>query len=113
MMEEKKKRAMKLLFAKYMLKVIPDIIHEQCYGCQVNHPSQRNHDVCLMMTKEERIEAVFETALGRVNEYEIFEEYLDVFPEVKEEAYSNYDPFYLPDYEEFKEDLKTIVTLLF
>ena len=104
---------MKLLFAKHMLNIIPDIVFETCYGCQVDHPSQRNHDVCIMMEKQERIEAIFEKALGRVNELEIFEEYLNFFPEVKQEHYSNYDLFHTADYEEFKEDLKNYLKILY
>ena len=111
--EKRKKRTMKLLFAKHILKIMPDLIHEKCYGCQVDHPSQRHHDVCCMMKKEERVEAVFETALGRINEFEIFEEYIDFFPEVRVEIYTNYDPFHTADYDEFKEDLKNILNILY
>ena len=76
---EKKNFAMKMLFAKHILKELPEIVKEKCFGCQVDHPSQLQHDVCLMMTKAEKIEVCFDTALARVNEVEVYVEFLDLF----------------------------------
>ena len=33
-----------------------------CYGCQVDHPSQRQHDACLMMSFAERVDRYFPEA---------------------------------------------------
>ena len=51
---EKKNFVMKMLFAKHLLKVLPDVVREKCYGCQVAHPSPRHHNVCLMMTNKKK-----------------------------------------------------------
>ena len=75
---EEKMNCMKLLYAKHVIKVLPEIIKEKCFGCQVEHPSQKHHDVCLMMEKDEKIEICMDDALQRINEEEIFNEFLDL-----------------------------------
>ena len=83
---EKKNFAMKMLLAKHILKVLPDVVKEKCYGCQVDHPSPKQHNVCLMMTNDEKVEVCLDTALARVNAFDIYEEFLALFPEVLQEA---------------------------
>ena len=39
-----------------------------CYGCQTNHPSQREHDLCLMATEEERMVTTFYPAWKEMNQ---------------------------------------------
>ena len=46
-----------------LIPCIRDIAERKCHGCQIDHPSQRQHDVCLMMTVEERVELCFDEAL--------------------------------------------------
>ncbi len=77
--DEKKNFALKMLFAKHILKELPEIVKEKCFGCQVDHPSQLQHDVCLMMTKAEKIEVCFDTALEQVNYVDIYGEFLALF----------------------------------
>ena len=106
--KEKKNFAMKMLFAKHLLKVLPEIVEEKCYGCQVDHLSQIQHDVCLMMTKAEKVEVCLDTALDRLNYIEIYEEFLALFPDVRQEAntFENYDN------EEWRNELKEILIYL-
>ena len=46
--------------------------HELCYGCLVDHPSQIQHDVCLMMQPQEQVEHCLDYAIR------LMEEELDV-----------------------------------
>lgn len=39
-----------------------------CYGCQTDHPSQREHDLCLMATDEERTMTTFYPAWEQMNQ---------------------------------------------
>ena len=100
--KEKKNFAMKMLFAKHLLKVLPEIVEEKCFGCQVDHLSQIQHDVCLMMTKAEKVEVCLDTALDRLNYIEIYEEFLALFPDIRPEAHT-FEPY---DNEEWRNDLK-------
>ena len=38
-----------------------------CYGCQVDHPSQIQHDLCLMADDLERFERTFDMAWNQIN----------------------------------------------
>ncbi|KAH3890218.1 hypothetical protein DPMN_014291 [Dreissena polymorpha] len=44
-------------------------VRKNCYGCQINHPSQREHD-CLMICdgEEYQLEFYFEDMLKEVDE---------------------------------------------
>ena len=106
---EKKSFVMKMLYAKHILKVFPDIVKEKCYGCQVNHPSQKHHDVCLQMTNAEKVEICLDTALARVNDFEIYEEFLDFFPEVSEANTTTLETY---DNEKWRNELIEILLLL-
>ena len=64
-------RALAQAYAVYLKRVIPDVAKELCYGCQVNHPSQVQHDVCLMMDDEERIDYCLEMAMTLLNESKV------------------------------------------
>lgn len=46
-------------------------ISRMCYGCIHNHPSQTQHDVCLMMDRQEQIDYVLQDALKHVCEMKI------------------------------------------
>ena len=108
---EEKMNCMKLLYAKHVIKVLPEIIKEKCFGCVVDHPSQKHHNVCLMMEKDEKIEICMDDALQRINEEEIFNEFLDLFP--REHTYTTHDPSNFYDYEEWKGKVYDVVYLLF
>ena len=42
-------------YAQNIEPLIEEVIHSLCHGCYDNHPSQKQHNVCLMMEDEERI----------------------------------------------------------
>ena len=44
------------------------VIQKYCHGCQYDHPSQIEHDVCLMMPFEEQVHRWFDEALDTVDE---------------------------------------------
>ena len=44
-----------------------DITRELCYGCQIDHPSQREHDLCLMASDKDRFEATFDIAWNKLS----------------------------------------------
>ena len=46
------------------VKLLPEIIHTNCFGCVYDYPSQREHD-CLMMNKEESFNMYFEEILKK------------------------------------------------
>jgi len=58
-------------YAFHMESVLDESIRKLCYGCLVNHPSQTQHDVCLMMSEEERLHHCLEKCLKLVNEKDI------------------------------------------
>lgn len=68
---------LKLAYAQELRNVIfPTVVREICSGCDIydmngtlyDHPSQRNHDVCVMMEVTEQLEVCFEEAVKRINE---------------------------------------------
>lgn len=38
-----------MIFAMEIVELLSDIVHAQCYGCSVHHPSQVHHS-CIMET---------------------------------------------------------------
>ena len=59
---------LKYSYAKQLVNKIKSLLTEKCYGCQVSHPSQIHHDVCLMMTTEEQITLTYDEAVNRMND---------------------------------------------
>ena len=43
------------------------LIPEHCNGCIVNHPSQSQHNVCLLMSWDEQVEWFFDDAYESVD----------------------------------------------
>ena len=68
-------------YALHMEAVLPKAIKMLCYGCFVDHPSPSQHDVCIMMTEEERIMKCLRKCLqiiDEVNFMKTFNHKLDV-----------------------------------
>jgi hypothetical protein len=104
---ERERSMMTLLYTKHLLKVLPEVIEEKYYDCQVSHPSQG--DVFLMMSKKEQVETCLDTAIARLDQEEINSEYREKYPDVDEDTMASFFFFY----EEWKNALAEIVTLLF
>ena len=55
------------VFAVEIYFLLPAIIKKTCNGCQIDHPSQIEHDVCVKLTKEEMVELCFHKALRKID----------------------------------------------
>jgi hypothetical protein len=54
------------IYANAVAHEVHRLCVELCCGCQINHPSQRQHD-CLMIDEHERWQMYGLQAIGRVN----------------------------------------------
>ncbi|KAL4234828.1 hypothetical protein ACF0H5_006469 [Mactra antiquata] len=54
---------------------IYDQVKMDCYGCQVDHPSQVQHVLCLYASSEEWVELYIEKALLQLDIYRIMEKW--------------------------------------
>ena len=59
---------MKQVYAESLASLIADLVRVKCHGCQTDHPSQTQHDLCLMAEPEERVEVCMSEALEEVDE---------------------------------------------
>ena len=59
---------LKWSYALHLRSHMSIVTHKYCHGCQYNHPSQLEHDVCVMMPFEEQVHRWFDEALNSVNE---------------------------------------------
>ena len=55
------------LYARTVLELLNDVVKENCYGCEVNHPSQVHH-TCLMWTEAEHLETYFDLTFNKINQ---------------------------------------------
>ena len=58
-------------YALHLEENMDTAIRKLCYGCEVSHPSQIQHDVCVMMEEEERIEHCLKECLKMIDEAEV------------------------------------------
>jgi hypothetical protein len=58
-------------YAEELKFIINRLIKEQCYGCQTDHPSQIQHDKCLMLTGEEQLDEFLEDAWSNISETDV------------------------------------------
>lgn len=63
-------------YAKHIEPLVKPVMKKLCHGCQVDHPSQHQHD-CLMMEEEEKIRYCLDDCLKLINEREV----MDTFTE--------------------------------
>ena len=55
-------------FAKHLAEKITELVKKECYGCQNDHPSQIQHDKCLMMSQEEKLDEYLDEAWSLISE---------------------------------------------
>ena len=71
-------------FEKYMLEELRILIAEevisQCHGCQIDHPSQKQHELCLFKTRREHTEMFIEKVMMELDLYKIMEKW---YPELR------------------------------
>ncbi len=62
-------------FAKHLADKITELIKKDCYGCQNDHPSQIQHDKCLMMNQEEKLDEYLDEAWSLIAEETVLHEW--------------------------------------
>ncbi|KAK3577923.1 hypothetical protein CHS0354_034562 [Potamilus streckersoni] len=62
-------------FAKHLADKITELVKKDCYGCQNNHPSQIQHDKCLMMSQEEKLDEYLDEAWSLIAEETVLHEW--------------------------------------
>ena len=66
-------------FEKHMIEELPTLIagevYNQCHGCQVDHPSQRQHELYLFKTRQEHTDMFIEKVMMELNPYKIMEKW--------------------------------------
>ena len=75
------------LSATHVTSVIQNLIPEYCHGCIVDHPSQHQHNLCLMMEWLDQVLTLFNEAYDNVDlstfYYTIRHDCGHIFPESK------------------------------
>ena len=62
-------------FAKRLAAQITDLSKRDCYGCQNDHPSQIQHDKCIMMNQEEKLDEYLDEAWSLISEETVLHEW--------------------------------------
>ena len=65
------------LYAKALQEGLNDVVSKNCYGCEVDHPSQVQHS-CLMLDEEQHIDVYFEELQVGVKQDEILLAWMEV-----------------------------------
>jgi hypothetical protein len=58
------------VYAKALYECLGDVVKQECYGCEVDHPSQVQHS-CIMYDTHEHIEMYFHKLMSTVSEDQI------------------------------------------
>ena len=69
-------REMYNAYAKAVEKSLIDIVTEENHGCQIDHPSQKQHDVYLFMTYDQQVDCFLEDVLKRIDDVEVVEDWI-------------------------------------
>ena len=64
--QSKYRKTLSELVANEMSNIFWDVLKSECYGCQVEHPSQRQHQ-CLMRDIEENVEQLFHIMMRQLD----------------------------------------------
>ena len=59
---------LKWSYALCLQSVISEVVQKYCHGCRCDHPSQMEHDGCILKPYEEQVHDYFEEALTLVDE---------------------------------------------
>ena len=60
--------------------LIMEEVVTHCHGCQIDHPSQKQHDICLFMDSNDHTELFLYDAMDKMNPYNIMEKW---YPQVR------------------------------
>ena len=69
-------------YAEEIASVINQLVVENCNGCIIDHPSQRQHP-CLMMVSDERLSLFFVDALSWASEASVMENFMNSLNDIK------------------------------
>ena len=69
-------------YAEEIACAISVLVVENCNGCIIDHPSQRQHP-CLTMENDERLLLYFDMAFSRVSEASVIEKFMDSLHDIK------------------------------
>ena len=69
-------------YAEEIASAISVLVVENCKGCIIDHPSQRQHP-CLMMENEERLLMYFDIAYLRVSQASVMEKFMNSLGDIK------------------------------
>ena len=69
-------------YAEEIACAISVLVVENCNGCIIDHPSQRQHP-CLMMENDEKLLLYFDIALVRVPEASVMEKFMNSLGDIK------------------------------
>ena len=69
-------------YAEEIASVINQLVVENCNGCIIDHPSQRQHP-CLMMERDERLSMYFDDALSKISETRVMENFMNSLNDLK------------------------------
>ena len=76
--ESRRKKDIHRTFEECMVRELQSLINteifNECYGCQVDHPSQKHHPVCLNEV-DDNIEMFFYQAVGKLDIYDIMKQW--------------------------------------
>ena len=62
-------------YAIHLKPLISRTATKLCYGCQVNHPSQIQHDVCIMLDEDDKILHCLKDALLQMDERKVMKSF--------------------------------------
>ena len=104
---------LKWSYAMRLRLVMSSVAKKYCNGCHYDHPSQLEHDVCVMMPFEEQVDKWFDEALQTVDEDAVIGHWFGtlgpIHPTVRYHEVSKYlDPIYRLEWmnSEWKLDVK-------
>ena len=69
-------------YAEEIACAISVLVVENCNGCIIDHPSQRQHP-CLMMENDEKLLLYFDIAFSRVSEANVMEKFMNSLGDIK------------------------------
>ena len=69
-------------YAEEIASAINQLVVENCNGCIIDHPSQRQHP-CLMMESDERLSMYFDDALLKISEAKVMENFMNSLSDIK------------------------------
>ena len=57
-------------YARKLREAVEDLTRKYCYGCRIDHPSQRNHP-CLVLAERERLNIFVDDAMEDIDCQEV------------------------------------------